>query len=77
VLFVVLPLRLESQDEAGRRAPGTPASAPENPRLKRRFAVTSAVAAAIWAIVAGIVLTGAVTVEDLDLFSRFGLGAAR
>jgi hypothetical protein len=33
------------------------------------------VALGIWAVIAGVILSGVVTVEDIDLFTRFGLGA--
>jgi predicted secreted protein len=74
-LFVILPIRLQSQDEAGARVEGTHGSAPANPQLRKRFLITSGVAFVIWATVAAIILTGAITVADIDLFNRFGLGS--
>ncbi len=74
-LFVVLPFRLTSQGEEGETVRGTHASAPANPQLRRRVLVTSGLAAVIWAAIAGVILSGAVTIEDIDLFTRFGLGA--
>jgi predicted secreted protein len=73
-LFVVLQVGVTSQSDAGERVTGTHGSAPVDPQLKRRFLVTSGVAAVIWAVIAGIILTGAITIEDIDLFTRFGLG---
>ncbi len=73
-LFLILPLRMQSQDEAGERVAGTPGSAPQNPHLRRRFLITSGVAAVIWAVVAWVILSGSVSIEDIDLFSYFGLG---
>lgn len=75
-LFVILPIRLQSQDEAGDRVEGTHGSAPANPQLRKRFIITSGVAFVLWAIIAAIILTGAVTVADIDLFNRFGLGGS-
>ncbi|MEM9757017.1 MAG: DUF1467 family protein [Pseudomonadota bacterium] len=74
-LFVILPLRLKSQSEAGDVARGTPGSAPADPRLRTRFLLTSAVAAVIWVVIAGIIISGAITIDDIDLFTRFGMGA--
>jgi len=74
-LFVILPIRMTSQDEAGRRVAGTPGSAPEDPQLRKRFLWTSGIAFVLWAIIAGVILSGAVTVDDFDLFTRFGLGS--
>lgn len=74
-LFIVLQTGITSQDEAGERVRGTPGSAPAEPRLGRRFLITSIVAFCIWAVIAAIILSGAVTIEDFDMFTRFGLGA--
>ncbi|MFW5654542.1 MAG: DUF1467 family protein [Roseicyclus sp.] len=74
-LLVVLQTGVTSQDEAGGRVRGTHGSAPENPQIGRRFLITSGVAFGIWAVIAGIILSGAVTIEDIDLFTRFGLGS--
>ncbi len=76
-LFVVLQVGVTSQSDAGERVTGTHGSAPVDPKLKRRFLITSGIAAAIWAVIAGIIITGAITIEDIDLFTRFGLGDPR
>ena len=73
-LFIVLQVGVTSQSDAGERVTGTHGSAPVDPQLKRRVLVTSGVAAVIWAVIAGIILTGAITIDDIDLFTRFGLG---
>ncbi|WP_284264036.1 DUF1467 family protein [Roseicyclus amphidinii] len=76
-LFIVLQVGVTSQSEAGARVRGTHGSAPENPQLKRRFLVTTGVAAAIWAVIAWIIIAGVISIEDIDLFTRFGLGEPR
>jgi predicted secreted protein len=76
-LFVVLQVRVTSQSDAGERVDGTHGSAPVDPGLKRRFLVTSGIAAAIWAVIAAIIVSGAIGIEDIDLFTRFGLGDPR
>ncbi|MCT4683212.1 MAG: DUF1467 family protein [Roseicyclus sp.] len=76
-LFIVLQVGVTSQSEAGARVRGTHGSAPENPQLKRRFLVTTGVAAAIWAVIAWIIISGVISIEDIDLFTRFGLGEPR
>lgn len=72
VFFVVLPLRLTTQGEAGEIVRGTHASAPENPRLKRKALWTTVIALLIWALVAGVIFSGVISVQSLDFF---GLGA--
>ena len=70
VLFIVLPLRNVTQGEDGDVVPGTHASAPANPQLKRKAKITTIWAAGIWVIIAGVILSGAVTVRDIDWFDR-------
>ncbi len=71
-LFVILPIRMKTQGEEGEVVPGTPSSAPANLSLKRKFLVTTIVAAGVWGVVLFIILSGHVTREDFDLFTRFG-----
>jgi len=51
VLFAVLPIGLRTQGEAGHVVPGTPASAPEKPRLLRLFLINTVVASCVFALV--------------------------
>ena len=57
-LFIVLPLRLQTQGDVGKIEPGTHAGSPENPQMKKRFMVTTVVALVIWAVVAGTIISG-------------------
>lgn len=70
VFFVVLPLRLQTQSEAGEIVPGTHASSPANFDIKRKAKVTTIWAFPIWVVIAGTILSGAITVRDLDWFDR-------
>lgn len=70
--FVVLPLRLKTQGEAGEIVPGTPGSAPEGLALKRKVILTSIIAVVVWAAIVAVVVSGVVTIDDIDLFTRFG-----
>ena len=69
-LFVVLPLRLTTQGDAGSVVPGTPAGAPTDAGMKRRLMVTTLAAAAVWGVAAVIILTGAISVADLESLYR-------
>ena len=75
VLFLVLPFRLVTQDEAGEIAPGTPRSAPTNPQIRRKAKIVTLIALPLWAVVCVIIITGAITISDIDLFHRFGPGS--
>lgn len=58
VLFAVLPWGVRSQEEAGEVAAGTERGAPAVPRVWLKLAVTSAIAAVLFALVAGLILSG-------------------
>lgn len=70
VFFVVLPLRMTTQGEAGEIVPGTHASAPADAQIRRKARITSIWAIGLWIIIAGTILSGAITVRDLDWFNR-------
>jgi predicted secreted protein len=74
-LLIVLQTNVVSQDEAGERVKGHPRFRPGRPAAGRRFLLTSGIAFGIWAVIAAVILSGAVTIDDIDLFTRFGLGS--
>lgn len=73
--FVVLPIRITTQGEAGTTVPGTHRGSPEVHHLKRKFVITTIAATVIWGIAATIILGGLITVRDLDVFHRMGAPA--
>ena len=75
VLYVVLPIRLETQGDVSERLIGTHAGSPARLNLKRKLLIVSGVAFVIWAILAAIILSGAITVRDLDWFNRMRPGS--
>lgn len=72
VFFVVLPLRMVSQGEAGEVVPGTHKSAPADAQIGRKAKITTIWAVGIWIVFATIILSGAISVRDLDWFHRMG-----
>ncbi|WP_224815567.1 DUF1467 family protein [Hasllibacter sp. MH4015] len=74
-LLIALQVGVTSQDEAGERVAGTHGSAPADAQLKRRVVWTSIVAAFIWVVIASIIIFDLITLDDIDLFTRFGMGA--
>lgn len=50
VFFCVLPLRVESQQEAGDVEPGSEPGAPADPQLKYKVKLTSTIAAGLWLV---------------------------
>ncbi len=70
VFFCVLPVRFKSQAEAGEVVPGTHASAPADAGILRKARITTLIAAVLWAVLAYVILSGMVTIADLDWFGR-------
>jgi len=64
--LVIIPIRLETQGDKGKIVPGTHASAPETHYLKQKAIITTALAAVLWAVIAGIILSGVISVNDFD-----------
>ncbi|MCA0847136.1 DUF1467 family protein [Salipiger thiooxidans] len=72
--LVVIPFRLETQGDRGEVVEGTHASSPEVHNLRRKALITTGIALVLWAIIAGVILSGWVTVRDIDgwMFNRMG-----
>lgn len=75
--LVVLPIGMRSQAEAGEVEPGTPASAPAEAMVGRKARITTLVAAVLWAVTAAVILSGAITLEDIDMFHRLRVETPR
>ncbi len=50
VFFMTLPLRVESQVEAGQIVPGSESGAPSDPRLKWKMWVTTVITCGLWLV---------------------------
>lgn len=73
VLFIVLPIRMETQADTGKVTQGTHAGSPSSSfSMKRKAKVTTIWAALVWILIAGVVIYGDISVRDIDLFSRMG-----
>jgi len=70
VLFIVLPLRMETQGDVGEIVPGTHASAPDDAQLGRKVKIVTFVAIPLWIVIAGTILSGVISVRDIDWFDR-------
>ena len=71
VLFVVLPIRLETQGDVGERVEGTHAGAPASAfSMKHKLKLATYWAVPIFAIIAAVVIWGDISVRDIDMFNR-------
>lgn len=68
--LIVIPIRIQTQGDLGEVVPGTHAGSPEHHNLKKKAWITTGISAVLWCIIAGIIISGTITVRDLDWFNR-------
>lgn len=68
-LFIVLPLRLTTQAEANETVPGTPSSAPVDPRMRQKVKLATIIAVVCWSIAAFVIINDLVSMSDIDIFN--------
>ena len=68
--FIVLPLQMVTQGDTGEVVPGTHKSAPADAQIRRKALITTYWALPIWAVLVGVILSGWISVRDLDWFDR-------
>jgi predicted secreted protein len=66
--FVVLPLNLTTQGDAGDVMPGTHAGAPAGDVVARKARITTLIATVLWAVIAGVIVSGWISIADFDVF---------
>ncbi len=72
-LYVMLPLRRrKTQGEAGEIVPGTPAGAPAREEMGRMVRDTTLAATLVWAVVAGVIWSGRISLADIDFLNALG-----
>lgn len=72
-LFIVLPIRLETQGDVGERLEGTHAGSPATGfSMKKKLRLATYVALPVWAVIAAIIIWGGIGVRDIDWFGRMG-----
>ncbi len=76
-LFIMLPRAIRTQGDSGPVVSGTPASAPTDPQLAVKLKWTTLLTTLIWALVCSLIISGLITIEDIDLFNRWSSDPAR
>ncbi|CAD0183763.1 putative secreted protein [Ruegeria sp. THAF57] len=69
-LLVVLPVRIKTQGDLGEIVPGTHAGAPEVHHMKKKLWITTGISVVLWAIIAGIIISGVISVRDFDWLNQ-------
>lgn len=67
-MFILLPIEMRSQGDEGEVVPGTHAGAPADFRLRRTLLRVTLWTLPIWAVICGIIISGVISVDDLDFF---------
>lgn len=67
IFYMVNPLWQTSQHEDGHVVPGTPASAPVDPKLKRKALITTGLSAVVFGIVFSVIAFDLVSLADLSI----------
>ena len=70
LLFIALPLNIKTQKESGTTVHGTPSSAPENLNLKKKIIMVSIFTIIIWVPIISLIMSGLLTISDLDFFKK-------
>ena len=76
VFLIAIPIRLKTQGDVGTVVHGTHSGSPEVHNLRKKAWITTGVSLVLWAIIAAIIVTGTITVRDIDMFDRMGGEAA-
>ncbi|WP_299746058.1 DUF1467 family protein [uncultured Tateyamaria sp.] len=68
--LIALPIKVQTQGDLGEVEPGTHAGAPEHHHTRRKAWIVTWVALVLWIIIAGIILSGWITLDDMNFFDR-------
>ena len=68
--LIALPVKVQTQGDLGNVEPGTHAGAPQVHHLKRKAWIVTGVAFVLWCIIAGIILSGWISLSDMSWFDR-------
>ena len=74
---VALPIRIQTQGDLGEIVPGTHAGSPEHHHIRKKIFWTTIVAAILWGICATVILSGWITVDDVEKWFRAGAWSGR
>ncbi|WP_170404776.1 DUF1467 family protein [Ruegeria arenilitoris] len=69
-LLIVLPVRIKTQGDLGDIVPGTHAGAPEVHHMKKKIWITTGISIVLWAVIAGIIVSGVISVRDFDWLNQ-------
>jgi predicted secreted protein len=65
----VIPVRLKTQGDVGQVVPGTHESSPEVHNLRKKALFTTGISVVLWALLAWVILSGMITIADIERFA--------
>jgi predicted secreted protein len=71
ILLMLLPIGVQSQQEAGRVEPGTPPGAPAGAFLARKLRWTTILTTIAFAVIYAVIVGGVITHDDIRHFAPF------
>ncbi len=66
VFYMINPLWQTSQSEDGNVTPGTPASAPVDPMIRKKAIITTVIATVVFALIYSTIEFGWLTLDDFN-----------
>lgn len=69
-MFIVLPIRLKTQGEAGEVVPGTHASAPSDVQMWAKAKLVTLITTVVFALVAAIIYSEVITMDMIERITR-------
>ena len=69
MFYIINPMWQTSQSEDGKVVPGTPASAPVDPKLRKKVILTTVIATVLFVIAFSTIEFGWLTLDDVRLFT--------
>tara|TARA_R110002049_G_scaffold44914_2_gene131413 strand:- start:260 stop:556 length:297 start_codon:yes stop_codon:yes gene_type:complete len=75
LFLVILPIRVQTQGDLDDIVPGTHAGAPEHHHLKKKALWCTALSLVLWGIFVAIILSGKISVDDLENWVGRGVPA--
>jgi predicted secreted protein len=76
LFLIILPIRIQTQGDLNDIVPGTHAGAPEHHHLGKKAIWCTGIALVIWAALIAIILSGKISVDDLENWMGRGAPAA-
>lgn len=70
MFLIMIPIRIQTQGDLGVIEPGTHAGAPQIHNLKRKAWRTTWISLVLWCIIAGVIVSGWITLDDMRFFDR-------